>query len=154
MFISLKDKKGITVTNAFKKTLKESNSKPNKIWVGKGRQFYNRSMKSWLEKNAIEMYSTHNQGKLLLLKYSLEPWKKIYQYMTSVSKNVYIDKLDDIVNKYRNAYHNTIKMKPVDENQAHILTLVKKLVMKVLNLKLVILLEYQNIKIFLQKAAM
>ena len=74
--------------------------------------------------------------------------------MTSVSKNVYIDKLDDIVNKYRNAYHNTIKMKPVDENQAHILTLVKKLVMKVLNLKLVILLEYQNIKIFLQKAAM
>ena len=52
-------------------------------------------MKSWLEKNAIEMYSTHNQGKLLLLKYSLEPWKKIYQYMTSVSKNVYIDKLDD-----------------------------------------------------------
>ena len=95
MFISLKDKKGITVTNAFKKTLKESNSKPNKIWVGKGRQFYNRSMKSWLEKNAIEMYSTHNQGKLLLLKYSSEPWKKIYQYMTSVSKNVYIDKLDD-----------------------------------------------------------
>ena len=39
---------------------------------------------------------------------------KIYKYMTSISKNVYIDKLDDIVNKYNNTYHSTIKMKPVD----------------------------------------
>ena len=48
--ISLKDKKGITITNAFQKTLDESNCKPNKIWVDKGSEFYNRSMKSWLEK--------------------------------------------------------------------------------------------------------
>ena len=69
------------------------------------------------------------------------------------SKNVYIDKLDDIINKYNNKYHRKVKMKPVDaKNQAHILTLVKKLIMKILNLKLVILLEYQNIKTFLQKA--
>ena len=46
MFISLKDKKGITVTNAFKKILKESNWQPNKIWVDKGSEFYNKSMKS------------------------------------------------------------------------------------------------------------
>ena len=42
---------------------------------------------------------------------------KIYmnkKYMTSISKNAYIDKLDDIVNKYNNTYHNTIKMKPID----------------------------------------
>ena len=39
---------------------------------------------------------------------------KIYKYMTSISKNVYIDKLDEIVNKYNNTYHSTIKMKPVD----------------------------------------
>ena len=69
------------------------------------------------------------------------------------SKNVYIDKLDDIINKYNNKYHRKVKMKPVDaKNQAHILTLVKKLIMKILNLKLVILLEYQNIKTFLQKS--
>ena len=61
--IPLKDKKGITVTNAFQKILKESNRKPNKIWVCKGSKFYNRSMKSWLEKDDIEMYSTHNEGK-------------------------------------------------------------------------------------------
>ena len=49
---------------------------------------------------------------LLLLKDFLEP----YKYMTSISKNVYIDKLDSIVNKYNNTYHKTIKMKPVDVN--------------------------------------
>ena len=61
--IPLKDKKGITITNVFQKFLKESKRKPNKIWVDKGREFYNRSMKSWLEKNNIEMYSAHNEGK-------------------------------------------------------------------------------------------
>ena len=44
------DKKGITITNAFQKILDESNRKPNKIWVDKGSEFYNRSMKSWLGK--------------------------------------------------------------------------------------------------------
>ena len=54
--ISLKEKKGITITNTFQKFLDESNRKPNKILVGRGCEFYNRSMKSWLEKNDIEMY--------------------------------------------------------------------------------------------------
>ena len=56
--ISLKGKKGITNANAFQKILKKSNRKPYKIWVDKGSEFYNRSMKWWLEKNDIEMYST------------------------------------------------------------------------------------------------
>ena len=49
----LKDKKGITITNAFPKISDESNSKPNRIWLDKGSEFYNRSMKSWLEKNVF-----------------------------------------------------------------------------------------------------
>ena len=57
--IPLKDEKGVTITNAFQNILKESNRKPNKIWVDKWSEFYARLMKSWLEKNAIEMYSTH-----------------------------------------------------------------------------------------------
>ena len=64
--ILLNDKKGIAITNAFQKILKESNRKPNKIWVDKGSEFYNRSMKSWFEKNDIKMYSTHNEGKSVL----------------------------------------------------------------------------------------
>ena len=51
---SLKDKKGIVITNAFQKVLDESNRKPNKIWVDRGSEFYNRSMKSFLQNNVIE----------------------------------------------------------------------------------------------------
>ena len=64
--IPLKDRKGITIAYAFQKILKESNHKPNKISVDKGSKFHNRSMKSWLEKNAIEMHSTHNKGKSVI----------------------------------------------------------------------------------------
>ena len=61
------------------------------------------------------MYSTHNEGKSVIAERFIRTLKnKIYKYMTSISKNVYIDKLDDIVNKYNNTYHSTIKMKPVD----------------------------------------
>ena len=69
--------------------------------------------------------------------------------MTSISKNVFIDKLDDAVNKYNNTYHNTIKMKPVDVKSSAYIDSSKKIMIKMLNLKLVILLEYQNIKTFL-----
>ena len=71
--------------------------------------------------------------------------------MTSVSKNDYINKLDDIINKYNNTYYGIIKMKPADVNQTHILNLVKKLMIKIQNLTLVILLEFRNIKVFFQK---
>ena len=113
--IPLKDKKRVTVTNAFQKNLNESKHKPNKIWIDKGSDFYNRSMKSLFKKNSIEMYSSHNEGKTVITERLIRTLgNKIYKYMTSISKNVYIDKLDDVVNKYNNTYHNTIKMKPVD----------------------------------------
>ena len=61
------------------------------------------------------MYSMHNEGKSVVAERFIRTLKtKIYKYMTSISKNVYIDKLDDIVNEYNNTYHRTIKMKPVD----------------------------------------
>ena len=121
-----------------------SGSKPYKIWVNKGSEFYYRSMKSWLKDNGIEMYSTHNEGKSVIAERFVRTLKiKIYKCLTSVSKNVYIDKLDEIVNKYNNAYHRTIKM------NTHILNLMKKVMTKILNLKLVIMLEYQNTKTFI-----
>ena len=71
-------------------------------------------MKSWLEKNGIEMHSTHNEGKSVIAKRFMRTWKnKVYKHMISVSKNMYIGKLDDIVNKYNNTYHRAIKIKPV-----------------------------------------
>ena len=60
MGYSFKDKVGVTITNAFQKIIDESNRKPNKMWVDKGSEFYNRSMKSFLQNGDIDMYSTHN----------------------------------------------------------------------------------------------
>ena len=69
-------------------------------WVDKGSEIYNISMKSWLETNSIEMYSTHNEGKSANAERFLRILQnKIDKYMTSVSKKVYAEKLDDIVNK-------------------------------------------------------
>ena len=113
--VTLKDKKGISIVKAFQIVLKQSNSKPNKIWVDKGSEFYNAYFKKWLRDNDIVMYSTHNEGKFVVAERFIRTLKsKIYKYMTSISKNVYTDKLDDIVNEYNNTYHTTIKMKPAD----------------------------------------
>ena len=72
------------------------------------------------------MYSTNNEGKSVIAERFIRTLKnKIYKYMTSISKNVYIDKLDDIVRKYNNTYHTSIRM--------------KKSMIKILNLKLVIM---------------
>ena len=63
----------------------------------------------------MEIYSTHNEGKSVVAERFIRTIKnKIYKYMTSISKNVYIDKLDDIVNEYNNTYHRAIEMKPID----------------------------------------
>ena len=78
-------------------------------------------MKSWLQNNNIEIYSTHNEGKSAVAERFIRTLKtKIYKYMTSISKNVYIDKLDDIVNKHNNIYHSKIKMKPVVKSSTYI----------------------------------
>ena len=61
------------------------------------------------------MYSTNNEGKSVIAERFIRTLKsKIYKDMTSVSKNAYIDKLNDIVDEYNNTYHTTIKMKPID----------------------------------------
>ena len=61
--VPLKDKKGISIVKAFQRILKQSNRKPNKIWVDKGSEFYNASFKKWLHYNDIVTYSTHNERK-------------------------------------------------------------------------------------------
>ena len=110
--VPLKDKKGISIVNANKIWV---DRKPNKIWVDKGSEFYNNSFKKWLKDNDIEMYSVHNEGKSVVAERFIRTLKnKICKYMTAISKNGYINKLDDIVNEYNNTYHRTIKMKPVD----------------------------------------
>ena len=75
------------------------------MWVEKVRKFYNKSMKSWLQDNHIEMYSTHKEGKFVA-----ETNIQIYHFKI---RYVYTDILDDIVNEYNNTYHTIIKRKPI-----------------------------------------
>ena len=106
-------------------------------------------MKTFLQNNNIKIYATHNEEKSVVAERFIRTFmNKIYNYMISISKNVYIDKLDEIVNKYNNTYHTITKIKPVD---VCILTLIRKIIRKILHLKLAIVEEYQNIRTFLQK---
>ena len=80
--------------------MKNSDGKPNKIWVDKGSEFYNNCFKKWLKDNDIEMYSIHNEEKSVVVERFIRTLKnKIYKYITAISKNVYFNKLDDIVNE-------------------------------------------------------
>ena len=97
-----------------KKTMSEG-PKPNKVWVDQGSEFYNKSFTDFLKINNIDTYSTYNERKSLIAERFIRTLKnKIYKHMTAISKNVYYDALDDIVNKYNNTVHRTIKMKPID----------------------------------------
>ena len=79
------------------------------------KEVYNYYFKKSLKDNDIEIYSIHNEGKSVAAERFIKTLKaKIYKHMSSVSKNVYIDKLDDMVDEYNNTYHRTIQMKPVD----------------------------------------
>ena len=113
--VRLKDKKGTTIVIAFQSILDKSKRKPNKICVDQGSEFWNNNFKKWLKDNDISIYSTHNEGKSVAAERFIRTLKnKIYKYMTAISKNVYFDVLDDIVDEYNNAYHKTIQMKPID----------------------------------------
>ena len=111
--IPLKDKKGTSIVNAFKKVISKGR-KPNKIWVDQGSEFYNQSFKDFLKINNIEMYSTFSERKSVVAERFIRTLKnKIFKHMKAIS-NVYFDVLDDIVNKYNNTIHRTIKMKPIN----------------------------------------
>ena len=104
--IPIKDKKGTSIVNAFKKII--SKHKPNKIWVDQGSEFYNKSFKLFLKIKNVEMYSTYNEGKSVAERFIRTLKNKIFKHMTDISKTIYFDVLDDIVDKYNNTVHRTI----------------------------------------------
>ena len=113
--VPLENKRGISIVNAFQKTLNRWRSKPNEIWVDQGGKFYNKRFKRFQKINNIEMYSTYKEGKSVVAKRFIRTLKnKIFKHMTAISKNVCFDVLDDIVNKYNNTVRRTIKMKRMD----------------------------------------
>ena len=100
----MKNKKAESIVKGFQSILKSSDRKPNK-----------NKFKSFLKENNIEMYSTFNEGKSVVAERFIKTLKnKIYKHMTTIGKNVCFDVLDDIVKKYNNTVHGSIKMKPKD----------------------------------------
>ena len=137
--IHLKDKKGTSIVNAFQKVILEGQRKPDKIWVDQGSEFYNQSFKDFLKINNIETYSTFNEGKSVVAERFIRTLKnKVFKHMTNISKSVYIDVLNDKVNKYNNTIHRNIKMKPIDFANDSYVEYNEDSNKKVLNLKLVI----------------
>ena len=74
--VPIKDKKGTSIVNAFKKILSDSDRKPNKIWVDHGSEFYNKSFKDFMKINDIEMYWTYNEGKFVVAERFIRNLKK------------------------------------------------------------------------------
>ena len=76
--IPLKDKKGISIVNAFNKIIKQPERKPNKTWVDQEGEFYNNIFKKWLPDNDIIIYSTYNEGKSVAAERFIRTLKKNY----------------------------------------------------------------------------
>lgn len=108
----LKTKTGKEVTIAFRKILKDR--KPGKIWVDKGKEFYNRDLKGLLDKHNISLYSTENEEKSTVV----ERWnrtmkEKMFKYFSANSTRKYIDILDELVTQYHNTKHSSTKLTPI-----------------------------------------
>ena len=87
----MKDKRGVSIVDAFQKILDDSNRKPIKIWADKGSKFYNIYFKKWLKDKDIEMYSIYNEGISVVAERFIGTLKtEIYKYMMLVSKYIYI----------------------------------------------------------------
>ena len=109
--IPLKDKTGKSVASALKTIFKER--KPEKMWVDKGKEFYNKDVK-----DLIELYSTKNEEKSIVVKRWIRTMKeKMWKYFTANSTNVYMNALSDLVREYNDTRHSSIKMTPVQASK-------------------------------------
>ena len=146
--VLLEDKREITIVNTFQKIL-------DSWWWHQSGEFYNKLFNRFLKINKIEMYSTYNEGKSVVAERFIRTLKnKIFKHMTAISKTVYFDVLDDIVNKYNNTVHRTIKIKPIDVTSDSYAEYNEDFNKPCPNLKLVITSEFQNTKTFLLKDAL
>ena len=149
--VPLKRQKGTSIVNAFQKIISEGR-KPSKIWVDQGSEFYNNSFEDFLKINNIEMYSTYNDGKSVVAERFIRMLRnKIFKHMAAISKNVYFDVLDDIVNKYNKTVQITIKIKPVDVTSDSYAEYNEDFNKKDPKFKVGDMLEFQNTKTFLLK---
>ena len=114
----LKTKKGDEVAKTFSK-LWQNEVPPKRLWVDKGSEFFNKAMKLVNKKKNIKMYTTENEEKSSVVERWNRTIKRImYKYFTANNTNVYIDKLQDIVDKYNHTYHHSIKCTPASARES------------------------------------
>jgi len=111
--IPLKDKRGLTVVEAFKQIVKQSGRVPKHIWVDQGKEFYNKNMDAWLQENNIIRYSTHGEHKSAVVERFNRTLKEImWKRFTAENTRKWIDMLGKLVHDYNNRRHSTIGMSP------------------------------------------
>ena len=116
--VPLKDKTGKSVTEAFV-GLVEQGRHPNNLWVDEGTEFYNKTFKKFLEDNKINMYHTFNFGKAVVIERFNRTLKQImWKYFTANNTNTYLNNLPDMVKKYNNTKHRSIKMSPTNASKS------------------------------------
>ena len=128
------------------------------MWLDKKSEFYNISMKSWLESNNIEIHSRNNKEKFAVAQRFIKTLNnKSYKYVNSILKNLYIGKIDNAVDKYNNICHSTIKMESTDVKVSMCIDLEvenndkdrNEITIRILMISLLIMWYYQNIKTLL-----
>ena len=111
----MKDKKGKTVLNVFIEIAKESNLKPNNLWVDQGREFYNKLMQEWLDYNYVLMYSTHSKGKSVIVeRFRKILTSKIYKKMIANDSKSCFPFLNKLAGQCNNTFHHSINKKPIN----------------------------------------
>ena len=116
--IPLKDKKGSSITTAFADIVKKYKRKPKYLWVDKGSEFYNKTFKEWLLQNDIELYSTFNEGKAVVIERLNRTLKsRMYKQFTIQNNTIWYNIVDKLVNDYNNTKHSSIKMTPVEASK-------------------------------------
>jgi len=112
--VPLKQKSGAAVAEAFQSIFSQGRQ-PEKLWTDKGKEFWNKDLKALLESRSISLYSTENEEKSSVV----ERWNRtmkenMFKYFSANSTRIYIDVLNDMVDKYNNAKHSSIKMTPAE----------------------------------------
>ena len=115
--VPLQNKKGETVPDTFENIFK-SGRKPQLLWTDKGNEFYNANVKQMLSKENIKLYSTENAEKSCVV----ERWnrtmkEKMWKMFSANNSTVYSDKIGELLKKYNNSFHNSVKMMPAEASK-------------------------------------
>ena len=111
--VPIRDKTGKSIVGAFQHIVDTSHRIPKKLWLDQGTEFYNRTFKKWLNDNNIDMYSTYNEGKAVIVeRFNRTLKERKWKYFSAKNTYHYLDVIDQLVHHYNTTKHRSIKMTP------------------------------------------